>query len=115
MSNALAVKVEPILEGFTGKELEAQHWNDWTPVERRVLARRLEVKTGFGHVAIIEIDKANPSLVNLYAHFDARRGGRQRDEEIVLDSLSAQELDQLIEALTTARDHAIANWMIEPA
>jgi hypothetical protein len=116
MSKGLAVKVEEIVEGFTGKELESRLWNEWTPRENRIFARRLEAKGNFGYVALTETERTDPTLVNLYAVITPRRGLNKTygKTEMSLD-LSVRDLDGFIDALIVARDQAIANWMIEPA
>jgi hypothetical protein len=106
MRNRFGVTVEGITDGL-------DDWNDWTPPANRVLARRARVVGKACRVTLTEIERHDPSLVHVYAWL-SKSGGRFDDTELDA-TISVRDLDELIDALTLARDTALANWMMEPA
>lgn len=109
MLKSLPVSITPILDGLLPGEVD---WNDWTPMENRILARQLDVSQRNWSVSLSEMDKDDPTMVRLFIN---HRGGALGDDEDISVQVSAKDIDELIQALTVARDAAIANWMIEPA
>lgn len=112
MPKQLEVMVEETVDGLHPEDF---HFSDWTPFEKRILARRLEVKGSFGYVALTEREREDPTQMNIYILLsECGKGKLGRETEIDVD-IQAAQLDSLIESLTLARDAAIANWMLEPA
>jgi hypothetical protein len=109
MSSTLAVMVEEIDDGV---DEGSRNWNDWTPRERRVLARRLQVDTSFGYVYLEETKKDDPTHLHMYVT-TTKIASRSSCPELDFECSVAQ-LNEMIDAMVLARDAAIANWMIEP-
>lgn len=85
---------------------------DFTPDDRKIFARTVTVKQGRAEVVIAETERDDPTSIYLGAYI--RDAGMGVEAELSL-SVSAKDLDELIEALTLARDTAITEWMLEPA
>lgn len=91
------------------------------PDSQRVIARQVSLtrsgKKGASlSVTIAEQDRADPRVMYLGVNLVSRlsNGGRGDSCELA-GSGTVDELDELIEAFTVARDTALVNFMIEPA
>ena len=109
VKDAITLTVREIEDGVG--EGQNGNWNDWTPPERRILAREAKAEGAFGYVSLIEAEKTDPTRIHLYVTVSGTEG---RDGEMDTE-MSVSDLDGFIEALTALRDFAIAEWMIEPA
>jgi hypothetical protein len=109
MLKSLAVAVEEIEDG-----LSETAWNDWTPRESRILARSVNVKTSSGYVTLTEADKSDPTRIRMYLTVKGEDSGNYPGATEIDADLTAKELDEIVQALTLARDAAVSEWMLEP-
>ena len=107
-TSPLSAEVSEVEDG-----IKENSWNDWTPRENRVLVRSAQVVFKTGHLSVTEMNPTDPRTILLYASLRDRRS-RTRAGEVDME-VTADELTEIIEALTLLRDTAINNWMLEPA
>jgi hypothetical protein len=110
MRQSQTVSIAPI------RDSEPEYF-DFTPDTQRQYARQLDVQQSLGRgsvkVTLAEQDRDDPTQLRLVASVEGTPY-RCQSPELVAD-IYVEQLDGLIAALTTARDLAIAEGMIEPA
>ncbi len=109
----------PLITVEENRYEEERPWTDFTPEDRRTFQRVVRLEAGEpGTVSgirleLAEHDRSEPDYLHLALYIDQPAG---YDREVSLEgTLSVEQLDAVIEALTLARDAAICEWMIAPA